>query len=452
MADGEGGRGASFWRRLGAAASVCAAAMIGTAAMAENRIDGQRPDAPALAAYGEYAVGVRTIELVDPDRVDILAIDPMGEKPDPLPLYDRPVTVEVWHPAAEGARGSTTTLRAFIRDGKTEVSLEGRAMRGAAPSPDGPFPLVIVSHGYPGNRFLMAHLAENLASKGYVVASIDHADSTYRDQAAFGSTLVNRPLDQKFVLGAMAQLSGAPGFLEGLVDAENAAVVGYSMGGYGAVIFAGGGVTETGVGHVWGAPHGTLAVHRSGSESHAALPDPRVKTAIAIGPWGITRGFWDAETLAGVQIPMLLMAGSIDDISGYDPGVRTIWRGATGVERTLLTFENANHNAAAPYPAPAEGAAVDADLGFAPFEHYADPVWDTLRMNNVAQHFATAWLDWRLKDDAEAATYLDLVPNAIDGVWAMDADGAPTPEHSYWKGFANRTAAGLRLETLAAGE
>ena len=62
-------------------------------------------------------------------------------------------------------------------------------MRDAAPSGDGPFPLVIVSHGYPGNRFLMAHLAENIASKGFVVASIDHVDSTYRDQAAFGSTL-----------------------------------------------------------------------------------------------------------------------------------------------------------------------------------------------------------------------------------------------------------------------
>jgi predicted dienelactone hydrolase len=42
-----------------------------------------------------------------------------------------------------------------------------------------PMPLVIISHGYPGNRYLMSHLGEDLASKGYVVASIDHRDSTY---------------------------------------------------------------------------------------------------------------------------------------------------------------------------------------------------------------------------------------------------------------------------------
>ncbi len=44
---------------------------------------------------------------------------------------------------------------------------------------------------------------------------------------------------------------------------------------------------------------------------------------------------------------------------------------------------NANHNAAAPIPAPVEGYAVNESLGWAPFEHYADPVWDTVRMNNI---------------------------------------------------------------------
>ena len=43
---------------------------------------------------------------------------------------------------------------------------------------------MIISHGYPGNRYLMSHLGENLASKGFVVASIDHRDSTYDDQKA----------------------------------------------------------------------------------------------------------------------------------------------------------------------------------------------------------------------------------------------------------------------------
>ena len=59
---------------------------------------------------------------------------------------------------------------------------------------------MIISHGYPGNRYLMSHLGENLASKGFVTVSIDHKDSTYDDQKAFASTLYNRPFDQLFVL------------------------------------------------------------------------------------------------------------------------------------------------------------------------------------------------------------------------------------------------------------
>jgi predicted dienelactone hydrolase len=38
--------------------------------------------------------------------------------------------------------------------------------------------------------------AENLASKGYVVAAIDHTDSVFGAQAAFTSTLLNLSADQ----------------------------------------------------------------------------------------------------------------------------------------------------------------------------------------------------------------------------------------------------------------
>jgi len=343
-------------------------------------------------------------------------------------------------------------MKAFIRDGKTEVDLHGKAVRDATPA-EGTYPLIIVSHGYPGNRFLMSHLAENLASKGYVVASIDHRDSTYRDKSAFGSTLVNRSLDQTFVLNEMARLSGEDGsFLNGLVDVDTTGLIGYSMGGYGAVITAGGGVTQAAVDYAWGGPHGTLGVHLSGSDSHNALPDPRIKTAIAFAPWGLTYGFWDAASLQGIQIPMMFIAGSVDDVSGYEPGVKSIYQGAVNVDRAFLTFENANHNAGAPMPPPAEGREVDADLGFAPYDHYADAVWENVRMNNISQHFATAWMDQYLKGDADMGAYLDLVPNANDSVWSANEDGTFKEEHTHWKGFANRTAKGLRYEVLKAAE
>ncbi|HAC51445.1 dienelactone hydrolase [Sulfitobacter sp. HI0082] len=431
--------------------ALLAASLTAGAAQAENRIDRQLPNAPELAAYGDHAVGVRTLEMVNPDQIDILAIDPAADKPDEMPRYDRPLTVEMYYPAAEGAQGETA-FKAYLRDGTTEVTLQGQAMRDVDPASGETFPLVLISHGYPGNRYLLSHLAENLASKGYVVASIDHTDSTYRTQAAFGSTLVNRSLDQLFVLEQMAQKAAEGGDFAGLYDAENTGLIGYSMGGYGAIITAGGGVTETSVGYTWGGPHGTLGIHQAGSDTHDALPDPRIKTAVAFGPWGMNRGFWDAEGLAGVQIPMLFIAGSQDDTSLYEDGIRAIWQNTSNVDRALLTYMNAGHNAGAPMPAPTESYYFSEDKGFNISEHYTDAVWDTARMNNIAQHFVTAWMDSHLKNDAEKGGYLDLVEDSNAGVWSVEDDGTEKDDHSYWKGFAQGSAKGLMYETRAAGE
>jgi predicted dienelactone hydrolase len=437
-------KGSKFIPALTVVASVAA-----PMAWAENRVDTQLPNAPELAAYGDMAVGVRQIDLVHADQINILAIDPSADKPETLPTYDRPLAVEVWYPAADGATGDTA-FKAYLRDGTTEVTLNGQAMRDADPAAGAAYPLVIVSHGYPGNRFLMSHLAENIASKGYVVAAIDHTDSTYRTKAAFGSTLVNRSLDQLFVLDEMARLSAEDGsFLNGLVNADTAGIVGYSMGGYGAIITSGGGVTEASVAYSWGGPHGTLAIHQAGSETHNALPDPRIKTAVAIGPWGMNTGFWNAEGLSGIKIPMLFMAGSQDMTSLYEKGVRAIWENASNTNRSLLTFENAGHNAAAPIPAPAESYRHDEALGYNVSGHYTDPVWDQARMNNIAQHFVTAWMDNHLKGNEAAGEYLDLVENSNDGVWSMNEDGTPKEDHSYWKGFDKDTAKGLRFEVKA---
>ena len=421
------------------------------ASTAENRIDVQRPDAPELAAYGKFEIGVRQLEIVNSGQIDILKIDPKKPKPAELPRYDRALTLEVWYPAANGASGSNS-LDVFLRDGKTQVNLTGKAKRDAAPD-DGKFPLVLISHGYPGNRFLLSHLAENIASKGYVVVSIDHSESTYRNKAAFGSTLVNRSFDQLFTLGEIDKMSkNSSSFLNGLVDTSTTGLIGYSMGGYGAVITAGGGVTQKSVDYSWGGPHGTLGVHRSGSDTHNALPDARIKTAIAFAPWGMKLGFWDAASLKGVKIPMMFVAGSVDDVAGYKNGVRAIWKNAIGVDRSLLTYDNANHNAGAPIPAPEESFKDDADLGFNVSEHYIDAVWNTTRMNNIAQHFVTAWLDKHLKSDASMDAYLDLVPSSNDGVWSAEKDGSFKSDHNHWKGFAKRTAKGLRFETLKAGQ
>ena len=93
-------------------------------------------------------------------------------------------------------------------------------------------------------------------------------------------------------------------------------------------------------------------------------------------------------------------------------------------DRYLLTFINANHNAAAPIPAPVE-TYVAAEQGRpAAFTHYADAVWDTTRMNNIFDHFATAYFDLYLKGEEDKRAYFD----------------------ASWKGFKRGTAVGLLLE------
>lgn len=417
----------------------------------DNRVDTIRPDAPTLAPYGSFSIGIKTLNLVNPSQLDILK----AKAGVSIPTYDRPLTVELWYPAMEGTglTGQSGYRDIYTRDGKTLTTLYGRAVRDAIPNTaKAPYPLVIISHGYPGNRYLLSHLAENLASKGYIVASIDHTDSTYNDQGAFGSTLINRPLDQLFVLNSMARLNSGEAVagpagtgLAGMIQADNTALVGYSMGGYGVVNTIGGGFTPAIVKSTMAPPNLALAKRQTGNPEYLASMDSRIKAAIAIAPWGYNMGFWDKEGLAGIKTPVFFMAGSVDASAGYAPGVRNIFELSENSDRYLLTFENASHNAAAPIPAPKETWPVPGSTVYNA-GHYMDPVWDTVRMNNIAQHFSTAFLGKYLKADPDADSYLNLVESGKDALWSVDAKGVPKADHTYWKGFGNRSAVGLRLE------
>jgi predicted dienelactone hydrolase len=428
---------------------ACALAVVPARARQENRIDTVSPLAPELASLGNHAVGVQTLQVVDRARPDILNTKAGSS----TARYDRPLTLEVWYPAVAAASDAPLgQYRTVLRDGVTPTILRGRAVREAAPlATTTPFPLVVLSHGYPGNRLLMSHLGENLASKGYVVVSIDHTDSTYDSQKAFASTLYNRAFDQLFVVNELARLAavGSGSVLSGRVDVSRTAILGYSMGGYGVVNVVGGGYRPEAAAFPGAPPNKLLLERAAGTPAYVQSRDPRIKAAIAIGPWGMQLGYWDAAGLAGITTPMLFVAGSADDVSGYEKGTRAIFEGAVNTDRHLLTFVNANHNAAAPMPAPAEAYVFSQTAKSYPFTHYADPVWDTVRMNNILAHFVTAYLDLHLKGDTAKAAYLEVVPQGRDAVFAQNRAGAPAPTHTYWKGFKRGTAIGLVLEHRA---
>jgi len=412
-----------------------------------NRIDIIRPDAPSLAAYGDYDIGVRTIVVTDSGRVDVLNTQRGSE----VAIYDRSLTVEVWYPAqlASGQSRGGEYL-AITRNPEITARLSGQAVRDAVPDTSaGAFPLVVISHGYPGNRYLMSHLGENLASKGYVAVSIDHKDSTYDDAQAFSSTLYNRPLDQRFVIDSMAQLAVNPdSFLAGMLDANKTGVVGYSMGGYGLVNNLGGGYSDEIVPSFMSPPNELLSLHATGNPDYRNNLDSRIKAGFAIAPWGMESGFWREQDLTGIRVPTFYLAGDNDTVAGYQNGVRAIYEAAINSDRYLLTYKNAGHNAGAPYPVPRE--ILDSETGEGA-SHYTDPVWDSVRMNNVMNHFVTAYFNYHLKGDATMLEYLDVYPDGAAAIYSV-RNGVPSDEHSYWPGFEEGSAVGLKLEKLTRRE
>lgn len=404
------------------------------------------PTAPEQAARGSYHVGVQTRTYTNPGQVDVLNLS----QDNPTATYDRELTVEIWYPATLPADAAELTMysevlgRADVSDSLRPFEFAGRAMRDILPNAaDAPYPLVILSHGYPGSRFMMTYLGENLASKGYVVVAIDHTESTFRDVSNFGSTLINRSKDHRFILDAMEAENSGDDFLAGMVDVQNSALIGYSMGGYGALNTIGAGYNAVLTNFLGPVADSVLA----SSENYPGA-DPRIKAAVLFAPWGgdLTAvgapgvSLWDAEALANITIPTFWVVGSEDDVSMYS-GVVSLFENSTSSERYMLIFDNALHNVA-PNPPPAE-ATVLGD-----YQRYADPVWDERHMNNVNQHFVTAFLAQTLRGEDQSAVLEPAVEDANDGVYSVDNDGNFTENHTYWAGFQPRTALGLSLRVI----
>ena len=66
-----------------------------------------------------------------------------------------------------------------------------------------------------------------------------------------------------------------------------------------------------------------------------------------------------------------------------------------------------------------------------------------------AQLFVTAFFGLHLEGDEAMAPYLDLVADALAGVWSVDDGGAFTSDHTPWLGFQQRSALRLRFERRA---
>lgn len=415
-------------------------------------------DAPEFAARGAYSVGVRTIEINNPNQVDILNFDKNTGK---APVYERPLKIEIWYPATipAGVQERTVYEMGFPRGGRgfegvpKTVAVLGKALRDAEPVKGMQYPLVIVSHGYPGSRYFLSYLSENLASKGYVVAAIDHTDSVFGDEKAFQSTVLNRANDQLFTISALEELAGRSGhFLNGILDCAHVAIVGYSMGGYGALASAGAGYSPSSMGNGF-VPGGYFADWEAGSPKYQARLRKEVQAVVAISPWGAQPPYnsWDAVGLAGIRIPMLVIAGDQDDIADYANGIKPAFDKAVHSDRCMLVYENARHNVGG------NAAPAEALPSFVTREFFEEPVWRKDRIMAINQHFITAFLDLTLKGDESKRAYLHVVPEiSTEGKWPLPPGASVGAKLSdgtnYWKGFQRRWALGLEMHCSAAAQ
>ena len=390
------------------------------------------PDAPELSTRGSYAVGVKTIDLINPNQIDIL-----NSKNGKDSKYDRPITIEMWYPSSSNEKMNTTVYDEVMGTANDSLrplipfKFKGRAKRDAKPATsEGNFPLVIVSHGYVGSRYLMTYLTENLASKGYVVVAIDHTDSTFRDANAFQSTLLNRPKDVRFVLDEMENLNleNFGNDFKNFINTQNTALIGYSMGGYGVLNVGGAGYSDVLAGFFKKMTGGSMAIsiHLANNPIYQQKRDKRIKAIVAFAPWGMERGVWDSQGLKGLKTPTFFIAGSQDDIAGYEKGIKAIYEGSINADRYLLTYKNARHNVA-PNPPPAES--LSPGLHIDEYYRYAEPSWDQRRLNNINQHFVTAFLGIHLKQK-KYFKFLDLQQNS---------------NVKDWTGFKPRSSTGMEL-------
>jgi predicted dienelactone hydrolase len=395
-------------------------------ALAPLPTQAQQPgiDAPALAPPGPYGVGTATQQMGAPDRK---------------------LAVTIWYPAHPGAGPAITYHSALVGpDGRpAPFTVPGIAVANAPASP-GHFPLVILAHGFNNTPEVLAWLAENLASKGYVVAAPAFRDPPKFDAPSALFAFAHRPIDVA-VIAAEAQhaaVANRPPFAH--ADPDRTALIGYSMGGYGVLTDAGAALDPD----LAKATSGLMAPYVQGGAKADMLKTAHLKAVVAISPASRLGPLpmFAPNGLAGIRAPIFFIAGSQDHTVGYDPGVRTLFEAATNAPRYLLTFKEAGHNIAlAPVPDSMRTRLWDQDW-------FQDPVWAKTRLVGMEAHFITAFLDTYVKGDTAKASYIDgLLPNSDDGVWKNPppdyaALSPGPPAATLWKGFPQAHATGMTLE------
>ncbi len=391
-------------------------------------VSGWRPDAPSLAHPGRYAVGTREYVIETEDR--------------DLPL-------RVWYPALNPDRtDNVIQYDIALMTSRIPMIITGRAIRDAAPNVENdPYPLVVFSHGFFMYREQSTFLTEHLASRGFVVFSVDHVGSssttvewTVEDFArARFEMAITRPQDASYQIDYAETLTASGGDLEGLIDVEHVAVIGHSAGGQTALEAGGAQInpasqsawcTELKANQAIAMQSGRLSANSAAVMIASADCDygermwPQVATLAGLQevPAGLWPSLGDdrvdaivsldgpiylfgAEGAADMTVPVLIMAVDADDFLA-DFALDEFFSNLASPRKAVMTFQSAGHyifvDSYSRYPASAWN-----DL----WPNWSDPVWDMDRAHDLINHFTTAFLLDVLKGDE--AAHAALAPDTV---------------------------------------
>ncbi|HEY1432452.1 MAG TPA: hypothetical protein VGF39_12615 [Stellaceae bacterium] len=251
-----------------------------------------------------------------------LLIAPLGQAASPTASYKVGMREVDW---TDGARPMVMTL--FYPAEITDPAVQPTVMpffvnlhlyRDApVASGDKRYPLVMLSHGRGSNGLFYAWFAEYLASRGYIVAALNHyRANTYDSSIVYLTNKIwQRPLDIALDITWLIQ---DPVWGQH-IDADRIGIAGHSQGGFTSLWIGGAEVNP-----------GLFATYQQNWRNNRAIPqylrdempvdaaparhlrDPRVKAAFAMAP-GIVQAFgMDPAGLAKMAVPAYLIVGAAD--------------------------------------------------------------------------------------------------------------------------------------------
>ncbi len=177
---------------------------------------------------------------------------------------------------------------------------------------DGPYPLIIYSHGFSSNRDEGVYLAEHMASHGYVVVAANYPLTNMNaPDRPFVMDVINQPGDVSFLIDSvLAQSADETHMLAGMIDPERIGVAGISLGGMTSTMAA----------------------------FHPVTGDPRIRASLSIaGPTAqFTAAFFESP-----DVPFLMLAGDIDALVPYESNAHPVLEKVPGSQ--LVTIAGGSH-------------------------------------------------------------------------------------------------------------